>query len=206
MAKLAVLHEVFWVLIGSAVNLGAVLSYPMIPFLYRTWTGHTVVLAKPLLCLMLASAVVANAGALMTLQLNGINNLRIIFAGSIIRAVAVLGCGAMGYEFWGLTSFGVGILAGELVATLLTARHFVKYELTRGGLRRSWNGFGPVILSTGSVVVFFFGSAFQWWAGNSSCFIAAGGVVAAAVWGWRVLEPGLRSRLSGMALRASPTS
>ena len=204
--KLAALNEAFWVIVGTAVNLGALLSFPLIPFLYGLWTSHAVALDKPLLCLMLASVVVANAGALMTLHLNGINSLRIILTASIIRAVLVLGCGGLGYRFWGLASFGIGILAGELLASLLSARHFVKHELAGAGVGLSWTAFGPVVLSTGSVLAYFVGSAFEWWTGSSGWLIAASGVVAAAVWGWNVLDPGLRSRLAGMALRFSPTS
>lgn len=202
--KLAAVNEAFWVLVGSAVNFGALLSYPLIPFLYGLWTGHTVTLDKPLLCLMLASVVVANAGAVIALHLNGINSLRIILTASLVRAIFILGCGGLGYRVWGLASFGIGILTGEILATLLCARHFIKYELKAAGLCLSWTAFGPVCLSTGSVLVYFVGSAFQWWAGGASFLISAGGVIVAAVWGWSLLESDLRARLAGMALIISP--
>src|SRR5260370_22984454 len=51
--KLVAINQAHWVLVGSAVNLGAILSYPLIPFLYDQWTAHAVILDKSLLCLLL---------------------------------------------------------------------------------------------------------------------------------------------------------
>ena len=76
--KLVAINQVYWVLVGSAVNLGAILSYPLIPFLYGVWTSRAVPLDNSLLCFLLGSVVMANAGALMALHLNGINSLRIV--------------------------------------------------------------------------------------------------------------------------------
>jgi len=205
-AKLAAINEAFWVLVGSAVSCGALLSYPLIPFLYGMWTGHAVALNKSLLCLMLASVVVTNSGALMALHLNGINSLRIVLTTSIARAALGLGGGALGFRFLGLPSFGLGILAGELVATAMMGRYFVKHELAAKGLRLSATAFGPVTLSTGSAVLFFVGSAFGWWSSAVSWSIAVIGVAAAAIWGWKTLELNLRVRLTTMAMKWSPTS
>jgi O-antigen/teichoic acid export membrane protein len=198
--KLVVINQAFWVLVGSAVNLGALLSYPLIPFLYGQWTGHTVVLDSPLLCLLLGSVVTANAGALMALHLNGINSLRIVLGASIARAVFSLGFGAVGYGRYGLTSFGLGILAGEIVATLMTARYFVKHEVTAKGSQIALHEFGPVSLSTGSVVLFFIGAGFGWWSVGEVWLFAIISVAAASIWGWKILETELQTRLKGMAL------
>jgi O-antigen/teichoic acid export membrane protein len=197
--KLLAINEVFWVLVGSAVNLGALLLYPLLPFLYGQWTGHAVPLHLPLLCLMLASVVVANAGALMALHLNGINSLRIVLGASLVRAIFGLGCGALGFPMMGVTSFGLGILAGELAATLLTARHFIKRELIGKGLRLSAAGFAPVLLSTGAALVFFVGTGFGWWASRWVWLCCVATVAAAFAWGWTLLDGTVRSRLYRLA-------
>jgi O-antigen/teichoic acid export membrane protein len=202
--KLAAINEVFWVLVGSAVNGGALLLYPLIPLLYGQWTAHAVILDKSLLCLMLASVVAANSGALMALHLNGINSLRIGLGTSLVRAVLGLGGGALGFRFWGLSSFGVGILAGELIATLMNGRYFLEHELAQKGLKLSANIFGPVTLSTGSTMLFFVGSAFGWWSDRWTWVVAMSIVASSSIWGWRTLDPLLRSRLASLATRWLP--
>jgi O-antigen/teichoic acid export membrane protein len=202
--KLAAINQAFWVLVGSAVNWGALFFYPLIPFLYGQWTAHAVVLNKSLLALMLASVVVTNAGALMALHLNGINSLRIVFATSVARAVLALGAGAWGFRFLGLSSFGLGILAGELTATLMTARYFVKHELAGKGVPLSSQSFGPVTLSTGSALLFFVGSGLGWWSSRWSWLAALTGVAVASIWGWKTLGRESRTRLKSLAARWSP--
>jgi O-antigen/teichoic acid export membrane protein len=204
--KLAAINQAFWVLVGSAVNLGALLFYPLIPFLYGQWTAHAVVLNQPLLALMLASVVVTNAGALMALHLNGINSLPIVLGASVARAALGLGAGALGFRVLGLSSFGLGILAGEVVATLMIGRHFVKYELAVKGLPLSAIAFGPVILSTGSVLLFFVGSGLHWWSGGWCWLAALAAIAVASIWGWKTLDHESRTRLTSLAMRWSQLS
>jgi O-antigen/teichoic acid export membrane protein len=199
--KLVAINRAYWVLVGSAVNLGAILSYPLIPFLYGQWTAHAVALDKSLLCLLLGSVVVANSGALMALHLTGINSLRIVLGASVARAILGLGGGALGFRGYGLTGFGLGILAGEIVATLMTARYFVKHEVTAKGSRMPVSGFGPALWSTGSVLLFFIGAGFGWWSVDWVWLLAIIGVAAASVWGWNGLEPELQTRLKGIPLK-----
>ena len=201
--KLVSVNKAFWVLIGSSVNLGALLSYPLIPFLYGLWTSHTVALDRPLLCLLLGSVVVANAGALMALHLNGINSLRIVLGASVARAVFSLGGGVLGFHHYGLAAFGLGILAGEIVATLLTARYFVKHEVTAKSSRISLSDVGPIVLSTGSVLVFFVGAALGRWSVGLVWACAIGVVAVASIWGWTSLEADLQRRVKGMVAKVA---
>jgi O-antigen/teichoic acid export membrane protein len=196
--KLVAINQAYWVLVGSAVNLGAIVSYPVIPFLYGQWTGHAVTLDKPLLCFLLGSVVVANSGALIALHLNGINSLRIVLSASAARAVMGLGGGALGFGRFGLASFGLGILAGEILATLMTAAYFVKHEVSAKGLRTPLAGLGPISLSTGSVLLFFVGAALGWWSVDWAWFLAIVGVFCSSIWGWRGLEAGLQNRLKSI--------
>jgi O-antigen/teichoic acid export membrane protein len=199
--KLVAINKAFWVLVGSTVNLGALLSYPWIPSLYDRWTAHGVALDGPLLCLLLGSVVTANAGALMALHLNGINSLRIVLGASVARAVFGLGGGALGFGRYGLAGFGLGILAGEVVATLMTARYFVRHEVTAKGARFPASDLGPMLLSTGSVLLFFMGAGLGWWSVGWVWSCAIGGVAMASVWGWRTLDAALQSRLKRMLIK-----
>lgn len=199
--KLVAINEAYWVVVGSAVNFGALVSYPLIPLVYGLWTAHGVALDRPLLCLLLGSVVMANAGALMALHLNGINSLRIVLGASIARAVLGLGVGALAFGRYRLAGFGLGILIGEIVATLLTARNFVKHQVVAKGVRLSASDFGPVSLGTGSVLLFFIGAGLGWWDVGLTWMLALTGVAAAAIWGWRTMATESQSRLRGMALR-----
>ncbi len=200
--KLAAINQAFWVLVGSAVNLGALLTYPLLPFLYGQWTAHKLALNTPLLCLLLGSVVVANGGALMALHLNGINSLRIGLVASLARAVLGLGAGALLFWRFGLAGFGLGILAGEIVATLVTGRYFVKHEVAARGQTVSGADFAPVVLGTGAVLLYFIGAAFDWWSVGWAWMFAVAVVIGASLWGWHSSEPALQLRMKGMATRA----
>jgi O-antigen/teichoic acid export membrane protein len=199
--KMVAMNHAFWVLVGSAVNWGALLSYPLLPVLYDRWTAHAMTLDMPLLCLMLGSVVMANAGGLMALHLNGINSLPIVLSASATRAVLSLGVGALGYSRFGLKSFGFGILSGEIAATLMTAFYFVKYELIDRGTRIPASAFGPVTLSLGSTLLFFIGTALGWQFGSWFWVLALTGVTIAAAWGWKGLDGNVRARLVDSAVR-----
>jgi O-antigen/teichoic acid export membrane protein len=199
MGKLVSINQAFWVLVGSLINIGSLLLYPLMPLLYGRWTAHAVRLDRPLLCLMLASVVATNSGALVALYLNGINSLRIVLRTAVVRAIFGLGAGAAGYRYFGLSSFGLGILAGELVATLITMRYFVTHKLSDKGFQLSAWGLGPIMLGSGSALLFFLGSGFGWWSGEWIWLAALASVASASIWGWRILELPLRSRLSALA-------
>jgi O-antigen/teichoic acid export membrane protein len=200
--KLVALNQAFWMLVGSAVNCGALLSYPLLPFLYEQWTAHAMTLDMPLLCFMLGSVVVANAGALMALHLNGINSLGIVLLASAARAVLGLGAGAIGYGHFGVRSFGFGILLGEAIATLATTFYFFKHEVANKGTRIHAAAFAPIMLSLGSTLLFFVGTACGWWSGNWPWVLALSGVAVAAAWGWKALDGDVRFRLADSALRS----
>jgi hypothetical protein len=107
----------------------------------------------------------------------------------------------VGFGRYGLTGFGLGILAGEIVATLMTARYFVRHEVTAKGSRMPASDLGPVLLSTGSALLFFVGAGFDWWSVGWAWSFAICGVTVASVWGWKSLDLVLRSRLKGMAIK-----
>lgn len=196
--KMVSISEAYWVLVGTAVNLGVLITYPLIDLAYRYWTAHTMVLDKALLCLLLASVVVANVGGLITVYLNGINSLRIVLAASVIRGILSLGVGGFLFYHFGLAGFGMGILGGELLALLVIERYFVKRELSRHNISMPLLSLAPIAVSTVSVLLFLMCEGFRF---SLAPYLYPGallGVVAAAVWGWRGLDVDVRTRLVRM--------
>lgn len=199
--KLVPINQTYWVLVGSTVNWGTLLIFPFLPMIYGRWTTHAVALDGPLLSFMLGSVVVTNAGALVSLHLNGINSLRIVLTASVARAAIGLGIGLLGFNHIGLASFGVGAVVAEVTVLLVTGRHFVKYELTRKGAHLPLAALAPALVGTGSAVLFFIGSGFGWWSGLWIWLLALAGVAVGSIWGWRALDSVLRRRLLELPAR-----
>lgn len=196
--KLVIISEAYWVLVGSAVNFGVLLTYPLIKPTYGFWTSHRVDLDKSLLCLLLASVVVANAGGLITLYLNGINSLRVVLAASVVRGIFNLGVGGLLFFYLGLAGFGVAILVGELLALLIMGQYFVRRELSQQGVRLPLLSLAPISISSASVLTFLVIEGFGFPMALHVYPVALLGVASTALWGWRRLEPGVRTRLVRM--------
>lgn len=196
--KLVAISEAYWVLVGTAVNFGVLITYPLVEPMYGYWTNHAVDLNEALLCLLLACVVTANVGGLITLYLNGINSLRIVLAASVTRAIMSLGGGGFLFYHWGLAGFGVGILGGELLALLLMGHYFVMRELSRQNVRLPLRSLLPIIVSTVSVLLFLLCEGFGFTLAKYLYPVALLGVGTAALWGWRRLEYGVRTRLVRM--------
>jgi O-antigen/teichoic acid export membrane protein len=149
----------------------------------------------PLLCLLLASVVVANAGGLITLYLNGINSLRAVLAASAGRGLLCLGGGSVLYVYFGLAGFGMAILCGEILALLVLTYYFIRRELLVYGAGISLRSSLPIIVSTFSVLMFLMTESFSFFFVKYVYILALLGVASAALWGWRGLEHDVRTRL-----------
>lgn len=196
--KIVTISEAYWVLVGTAVNLGVLITYPLIEPMYGYWTAHAVSLDKSLLCLLLASVIVANVGGLITLYLNGINSLRVVLVASVIRGILSLGAGGFLFFHFGLAGFGMGILGGELLALLVMERYFVKRELSRQSISMPLRSLAPITVSTVSVLLYLMSEGFGFTLARFLYPVALLGVVIASLWGWRGLEQGVRTRLVRM--------
>lgn len=202
--KLVATTEAYWVLVGTTLNLGILLAYPWIDVLYGFWTSHTIDLNVPLLCLLLGSVAISNAGGLFTLYLNGINRTRVILATSLIRGFMTLLVGGVLFERIGLVGLGAGMLGGELLVLAVTGGYFAKRELPRHGVALGLSSLAPIGIST-TCVLWFLGSAayaasFLW----SIYVMALIGVAGAAYWGWKRLDRDVRSRLACMIINKIP--
>jgi O-antigen/teichoic acid export membrane protein len=193
--KMVTISEAYWVLVGTAVNLGVLITYPAIGPMYGYWTSHAVALDQSLLCLLLAGVVVINVGGLLALYLNGINSLRVVLAASVIRGVLSLLVGGFLFKYFGLAGFGIGFLGGELLALLVMGRTFVTRDLLRQGVSLSLRSVAPITVSTASVLVFLMSDGFGFPLARYSYPVALLGVTVSALWGWRGLDHGVRTRL-----------
>lgn len=196
--KLVAISEAYWVLVGTAVNLGVLVTYPLIKPLYGLWTTHSLVLDTSLLCLLLVSVVLSNIGGLITLLLNGINSLRVVLTASVVRGILSLGLGGFLFLHFGLAGFGIGILVGELSALFVMGRHFVMRELSRQGVSLPLRSFAPITVSSVSVLLFLMSESFCFSLAQYLYPVALLGVATAGLWGWRGLEQGVRTRLVSM--------
>ncbi len=198
--KIISLIKAHWLLTGAVINIGILLIYPLLPFIYGHWTGHNIALDKGLLAMLLCSVVVVNAGSAITMHLNGINSLRVIFITSVVRGVLGLGFGAFLYDTLGLVSFGLGILAGELLVLLINLRVFVKVELKKIGVKMSLTSFFPATLGMVSVLLFLIGDSLGWFSLMWSWPITFFGVTVATVLGWKSLDRDVQARLVDLFL------
>jgi O-antigen/teichoic acid export membrane protein len=193
--KLVAIHEAHWVLVGTAVNLGILASYPLLRPLYGIWTCHRVALDGTLLCLLLASVAVSSAGSLMSTYLGGVNNVRSVFSTSAIRGAAGILGGLALHRWLGTAAFGLSILAGEAIVLALTFSYFFRSELGELSVRPPGRAFGLLLASVGLTVAFLAAEAIGvphsgWLLGG-----AIPGVLACGRAGWRRLDPSVRERL-----------
>jgi O-antigen/teichoic acid export membrane protein len=196
--KLGATCDAYWVLVGNAVNLGVLLSYPLIRPLYGFWTARAVSLNEPLLCLLLGSVVLNNVGALISLYLNGTNSLGIVLRTAVARSALSVIFGGILFFRLGLVGFGVGILCGELVALVMMGNHFVKSVLHRQDVFLSIRSLASITISTTLVVLFLLSSSAGLSIGPYLYALAVLGVVTAALVGWHGLDHNVRTRLARM--------
>ena len=196
--KLMTISEAYWVLVGSAVNLGVLITYPLVEPMYGYWTAHAVTLDKSLLGMLLASVVLANLGGLITLYLNGLNRLGVVLSASLVRGILSLVVGGFLFFHFGLAGFGMAIFGGELLALLVLGHYFVRGELYRLGVGLSLRSLAPITVSAVSVILFLVSDGFGFPFSQYLCPVAFLGVATAAIWGWGGLDHDLRTRLVRM--------
>jgi O-antigen/teichoic acid export membrane protein len=193
--KLVTVCETYWVLVGSTVNFGVLVLYPAIKPMYGYWTGRTIPLDTPLLCLLLASVVVANVGGLITLYLNGINSIGAVLAASTGRGCISVGGGGLLFFHFGIAGFGMSILGGELSALLVLGYSFVKRELSQQGVHLPVLSLAPIGVSTALVLVYLLSQGFDSPLTQYFYVTALVGVALSAGFGWKKLELSVRTRL-----------
>lgn len=196
--KLLAVNQAYWVLVGSIVNWGVLVSYPLLGALYAFWTGHALTLHKALVCLLLGSVVVSGAGGLMAMYLNGINSLRIVLAMSSIRGMVALGGGALLYSYFGLAAFGVSILVGEIIVLAVLARNFFQSPIFESQVKNPLRAGLPALLSAGSVCAFLVADGFGLLTITLTWPLAIVLLLISTTWGWLELADDLKKRIAAV--------
>ncbi|OGP87970.1 MAG: hypothetical protein A2156_01705 [Deltaproteobacteria bacterium RBG_16_48_10] len=197
--KLVTISEAHWVLIGTFINLSILITYPLIGPLYGYWTTHAVPLNKSLLCLLLSSIALANAGALISMYLNGINSLRAVFLTSLVRGLTSLAGGGVLLAYFGFAGLGFAILVSEVLALVIMGYFFVRIELAQLGARLPILSLSPISMSTSFVLMFLIAEGFGSPLAPVLYPAAIFGVLFGALWGWRRLESDVKHNLLLMA-------
>lgn len=193
--KLLEVNKVYWVVVGSMVNFGVLLSYPLIAPLFGYWTLNIVNLDQPLLCCLLSAVCIKNAAAVMDMHLYGINRMGIGLITALLRGTCGIGLGYTGYQYIGLTGLGMGIFIGEISAGIVTCYYFFKSEIIEKNVNIKISLFGPVLLGIGSVIIYLVSSGFAlaseaWtWPVTFVC------VAISTIWGWTDITASTKERL-----------
>ena len=193
--KLLIGCQAYWVLVGTLVNAGVLLCFPMIQSLYMLWTGKLIQLDRALMSWLLVAVLLANLAGYITFYQGIMNRLGILLGTAAARAISALVVGSHLAGTWGIAGFGFGIMLGEFFATLLQLRSFFVQELLPHGIRVPALSVTYATAGTALPIVFLIQSAagapFQ---GSvfSLCLI---GTLAAGFLGWKELDQELRHRV-----------
>ncbi len=194
--KLVTISEAHWVLISTFINLGILVTYPLVAPLYGYWTTHAVSLNKPLLCMLLSTVALANVGALISMYLNGINSLRVVLLSSVARALVSLVIGGVLLAYFGFAGLGFAVLVSELLALVIMGYYFIRIELAQLGAGLPVTALMPISMSTAFVLIFLGTESFGFPLATMILYPAAIlGVLLGGLWGWRRLESGVKHDL-----------
>lgn len=154
--KLAITVETYWVVVGFAVNIGILLSYPILSLVFSYWTTGKIVLDNTLLSCLLSAVVTANFTGLISLHFNGINSVRIVFFLNSLKAVVSLPVGVFFYNYLGISSFGLGIFLAEIFSSITLTCFYYRYELINKGYVPSYAPMIYSCLGAVSIIIFLF--------------------------------------------------
>lgn len=194
--KLLAVNQAYWVIVGSAVNCGVLLTYPLLEPLFGFWTSQALVIDKALLSLLLSSVVVSNIGGLMAMYLNGINSLRIVLILSIVRGVTVLGGGSLLNNYFGLAAFGIAILLSETIVLAVLFRYFFQCTIFAKIVTKQTRAAIPALIGTGSVCLFLIGDGFELVTGLWPWLLAMILMLVTTIWGWTIMDSNIKKRLN----------
>ena len=92
---------------------------------------------------------------MMNTFLTGINHQKSIVATTISRSSVSLAFGGLMLTYFGVGGLGLGILAGELAATVFLIYFFNQTVRLHPDIKFNWRVLGPALLSVTSVQVYF---------------------------------------------------
>lgn len=185
--------EVNWLVSGSLISVAYLILIPVADSLFTIWTKGHIEFNKPLFYLLSLSVLAINFGRSLTSYLIGINDLKRMSVLSITRFVLIFGVSFTLIHSLGLTAIGIGILAAELICSVLLPVIFVHSHLSRYqfDFAKLLLALLPLPLFGGALAICHFYPSATWW------LCGAAGIV--LLWTyllfWRSLEEQIKLRL-----------
>lgn len=202
--KLVALADAHVWLMGAIVNLGILVSYPLMVWAYGIWTHHQLTLDQPLLAALLASMMMVGAGSFMTTHLGGINDKPAILGLALCRAIISFTLTFLLIRPLGVLGAGIGVLAAELICYLLMALHYfpkataTPEDSTPRISTPRWLLWSVAIAVAYIAIAATLERPFPIYHGVSIVLVALCALV-----GWKTLETETRDRLIALGLRMS---
>jgi O-antigen/teichoic acid export membrane protein len=196
-AKLTQTIECAWLAGGAAINVGIVAVAPFVPDLFGWWTRGKLEFSVPLFYLLATAVVVRAAYTPVSSYVSGMNDLRVQLHANLAQATCVIAIPWFLHQRFGLSAFGVGVLAGELAGFAIYARSLLlQREMVESRMARvlCTHALAPMLL----VGVAFLAS---WiWAADAGVItgLAVTALGALHLWQWSRVPPSVQMRLLGV--------
>lgn len=202
--KLRDTFRAHWLVIGVAVNATLLLAYPLVPYVYETWTAGRLPFDRRVLGLLLASVSVGAMSALGATLLAGVNHMRFVVSAAALRGAVAIGVSSWLLPRAGLAGAGIAVLASEVVIAVVVGMYLRRFLFSDPGKTLlslgAWSWVSTVVVCVFLVTATDVGGG----ALGKGGYAAAWGVtVFASIRAWKGVGDEVRRRLrdlSGTAL------
>jgi O-antigen/teichoic acid export membrane protein len=204
-AKLLMLSKAHTWLLGTLVNLGILVSLPLLSWVYGLWTHGELVLDARLLAGLLAGILLANAGSFMSTYLAGINHERAVLVLALLRGFVSLIVTWLLLPKFGLAAAGVGIMAAEALCFLAIAGRYFPQSVRPAG-SRAWSSATTGWSLVGLVATLaLIGTSAALERVPTVPFLLSIALVLLSSWqGWKSIDEAVQQRLLGLFARVVP--
>lgn len=203
--KLLTLAKAHAWLLGTLVNLGILVSLPLLAWAYGLWTHGELRLDARLLAGLLAGILLANAGSFMSTYLAGINHVRAVRAIALLRGFVSLIVAWLLLPVIGLAAAGVGIMAAEALCFMAIAGHYFPQSVGHaGGGARSSATTGWSLAGLVATLALIGTSAALGRVPTIPLLLALALVLLSSWRGWKSIDEAVRLRLLGLGARFVP--
>ncbi|RCJ35193.1 hypothetical protein A6769_19080 [Nostoc punctiforme NIES-2108] len=184
-----------WWVGGTLINLGLVLTLPLIEPIYLYWTRGQINFNWLLYLLLAWSISLKNFGNPLTVYLMGINHIQAQTTIAIVQTTIILGITSLFLAKYGLVAVGIAIVFSEIIGSVIMATIYTFIEVK--GLGGNLN-FTKITLAFSSVVIvgLTYISVGLYWLSPLIASIVGGIIlIGLYLWQWQYLSMDVRYRL-----------
>ncbi len=200
-AKLLMLAKAHSWLLGTLVNLGILVSLPLLAWAYGLWTHGELELDSGLLAGLLAAILLANAGSFMSTYLAGINHVRAVLAVALLRGFVSLIVAWLLLPKIGLAAAGVGIMAAEALCFIAIAGRYFPQSIRGASKAQSFATTGWSLAGLVATLALIGTSAALDRVPTVPLLLAIALVLLSSWQGWKSIDEAVRQRLLGLGAR-----